>query len=90
MIQLCLNERPHQFLRGDNIEKEKLHWLYLKIYFSRTIGSISTNFDISTKYSCVKGNELLTNKEPFNHPYEQYGILVVYGIIIACANVLIG
>ena len=41
-IQVCLNEGPHPFPRGDNKEIAKIHWPTLKIFFLRTTGPIST------------------------------------------------
>ena len=39
--QVCWNEGPHLFSRGDNYEIAKIHWKNWKIFFSRTAGPIS-------------------------------------------------
>ena len=41
-IQVCSNEGPHPFPREDNYKIAKMHWLKLRILFSRTTGPIST------------------------------------------------
>ena len=48
-IQVCPNEGPRPFPRGDNYEIVKIHWQNLKIFFSRTTGSISSK--LGTKHS---------------------------------------
>ena len=52
-IQVCSNEGPRPFPRGDNYEIVKIHWRNLKIFFSRTTGPISAK--LGTKYPWVKG-----------------------------------
>ena len=52
-IQICSNEGPCHFPRGEN----------LKTFFSRTTGPISTKR--GTKHPWVKGNQVYSNKEPF-------------------------
>ena len=47
-IQVCSNEGPLPFLRRDNCKKVILHSQLLKIFFSRTTGSISNK--IATKH----------------------------------------
>ena len=46
-------ERPYPFPRGDNYKIAKIHWQNLKIFFSRTTGSISTK--LGTNHPLVKG-----------------------------------
>ena len=43
-IQVCSNEGPRPFPRGDNNEIAKIHWQILKIIISRTTGPILTKF----------------------------------------------
>ena len=45
-IQICSNEGPRPFPRRNYYEIAKIHWLNLKILFSRTTGQISTKFGI--------------------------------------------
>ena len=56
-IQVCSNEGPRLFPRGDNGENVKLYWKYLKISFSRTIRPISTKH--GEKSSLGRGNSSL-------------------------------
>ena len=63
-INICSNEGPCPFPMGDNYEIVKIHWRNLKIFFSRTIGPISTN--LGTKYPLVKGIQVSSNEEPIN------------------------
>ena len=41
VIQVCLNEEPHLFPRGNNYKIMNKHWQNFKIIFSRTTGPIS-------------------------------------------------
>ena len=41
-IQVCSNEGPRPFPRGDDYELGKIHWQNFKNLFSRTTGPIST------------------------------------------------
>ena len=59
MIQVCSNEGPNLFLRGDNDKTAK----NFKIFSSRTAGPISTKFD--AKHRWVKGIQVCSNEEPF-------------------------
>ena len=43
-IQVCANEGPRPFPRGDNYKIVKIHWRNIKIFFFRTAGPISTRF----------------------------------------------
>ena len=61
-IQVCSNERPHPFPRGDNYKIVKIHWQNLKIFFSRTNGPISTK--LGTKSPWVKGIQVCANERP--------------------------
>ena len=63
-IQICSNEGPRPFPRGDNYEIAKIHWRNFKIFFSRTTGPIST--EIGTKHPWVKGIQVCSNEEPIN------------------------
>ena len=49
------NEGPRLFTRGDNNEIAKTHWRMLKIFFSRTIGTISTK--LCTKHPFMRFQE---------------------------------
>ena len=51
-IQVCSNEGPHPFPRGDNRKNVKLYWKYFKIFFSRTTGLISSK--PGTKHPWIK------------------------------------
>ena len=59
-IQICSNEGPRPFPRGDNKELAKIHWQTLKIYFLRTTGPISTK--LGTMHPWVKGNQVCSNE----------------------------
>ena len=43
-IQVCSNERPRPFPRGDNSQNVNLYWKCFKIFLSRTTGPFSTKF----------------------------------------------
>ena len=60
---LQMKARPF-LLRGDNYEVEKIHWLNLKIFFSRTTEPISTK--LGTKHPWVKGIQVCLNKGAFS------------------------
>ena len=62
-IQVCSNEGPRPFPRGDNYEIVKIHWRNLKI-FSRTTEPISTK--LGTKHPWVKGIQVCSKEEPIN------------------------
>ena len=51
-IQVCSNEGPHPFPRGDYCEIAKIHRRNSKIFFSRTTEPISTK--LGTKHPWVK------------------------------------
>ena len=53
-IQVCSNEGPRPFPRGDNYELAKIHWRNFKIFISRTTGPISTK--LRKKASLGDGN----------------------------------
>ena len=59
-IQVCSNEVPQPFPRGDNYEIVKIH----SYQISRTTGPISTN--LGTKHPWVKGIQVCSNEEPIN------------------------
>ena len=48
-MQVCSNERPSPFPRGDNYEIVKTHWRHLKIFHSKTTGPVSMK--LGTKYA---------------------------------------
>ena len=60
-IQVCTNEGPRPFPRGDYFEIVKTHWWKLKI-FSRTTEPISTK--LGTKHPWVKGIQVYSNEGP--------------------------
>ena len=60
-VQVCLNERPRPFQRGDNWEIIKINRQLFKIFFSRTTRPISTK--LGTKYPLVKGIPVCSNEE---------------------------
>ena len=51
-MRTCSNEGPRHFPRGDNYEIAKIYWRNLKIFFSRSTGTISTI--LSTMHPWVK------------------------------------
>ena len=61
-IQICSNEGPCHFLRGDNNEIAKIHWWTFKILFSIITGQISTK--LGTKHTWIKGIEDSSNEGP--------------------------
>ena len=61
-IQVCSNEGPHPFPRGDNCEIVKIHWQYLKIFFSRTTEPFSTK--LGTKHPWMNGFQICSNEGP--------------------------
>ena len=61
-IQVCSNEGPRPFPRGDNNEIAKIHWRNSKIFFSRTNEPISTK--LGTKHPWVKGIQVCSNEGP--------------------------
>ena len=61
-IQVCSNEGPRSFPRGNNYEVVKIHWQNLKIFFSRTTEPISNKF--GTKHPWVKGIQFFQMKGP--------------------------
>ena len=61
-IQVCSNEGPCPFPRGDNFEIAKIHWQNLKIFFSRTTWPISIENGI--KHPWVKGIQICSNEGP--------------------------
>ena len=63
-IQVCSNEEPRPFPRGDNSKNVKLYWKYFKI-FSRTIGPISTK--LGTMNPWMEGIQVCSNAGP--HPF---------------------
>ena len=60
-IQVCSNEGPRSFPRGDNYEIAKIHYRNLKIC-SRTIGPISIK--LCTKHPWVKEIQVCSNEGP--------------------------
>ena len=65
-IQICSNEGPCPFPRGDNSEIVKLNWKYFKIFFSRITGPIWTK--LSTKHPWVERIQVCSNAGPSPSP----------------------
>ena len=65
-IQVCSNEGPRPFPRGDNYEIVKIHWWNFKIFLSRTTEPFSTK--LVTKHSWVKGIQVCSNEWPRPFP----------------------
>ena len=65
-IQVCSNEGPCPFPKGDNYEIVKIHWWNVKVFFSRTTGPISTK--LCTKHPWVKGIQVCSNEGPRPFP----------------------
>ena len=61
-IQVWSNEGPRPFPRGDNCEIVKIHWQYLKIFFSRTTEPFSTK--LGTKHPWMNGFQICSNEGP--------------------------
>ena len=61
-IQICSNEGPRFFPRGDNYKIVKINWWNLKIFFSRTAKPIWTK--LSTTHPWVKGIQICSNEGP--------------------------
>ena len=66
-IQVCSNEGPCPFPRGDNYEIVKIHWQCLEISYSRTTGPISIK--LGTKHPWVKRIQVYSNEGP--HPFSK-------------------
>ena len=62
-VQVCSNEGPCHFPRGDNYKIAKIHKRNLH-YFYRTTEPISTN--LGTKHPWMKGIEILFKWQPIN------------------------
>ena len=73
-IQVCSNEGPQPFLRGDNSKNIKIISKTLKIFFFRTTGSISTK--LGTKYAWVVMIQVCSNEGPQPSP-SGYNIEIV-------------
>ena len=67
-IQVCTNEGPHLFPRGDNYEIVKIHWKYFKIFFSIATEPISTKFGTKHPWVHVMGIQIHKNKGPCPFP----------------------
>ena len=59
-IQVCSNDGPRPFPRGDNKKIAKIHWPTWKIFFLRTTGPISTK--LNTKHPWLMGNHVYSNE----------------------------
>jgi hypothetical protein len=59
-IQVCSNKGPGPLLRGDNHKNVKIGWGHLKIFFSRTTGTILTKLSIN--HSWGKGIQVCANE----------------------------
>ena len=63
-FQICSNEGPSSFSRGDSYKMVKIHWRNLEIFVSRTTEPISTK--LGTKHPWVKGIQVSSNEEKLN------------------------
>jgi hypothetical protein len=61
-IHVSSNEGNSPSLRGDNSGRVKMHWQFLKIFFSRT--SRPNLVKLITNYPCVKGIQISSNEGP--------------------------
>jgi hypothetical protein len=61
-IQVCSKEGDSPSPRGDNSERVKIHWKFLKVFFSKTSGS--KLIKLGTYYPWVKEIQVWTNKGP--------------------------
>jgi hypothetical protein len=59
-FQVCSHEEDCPFPRGDNSKSVKIHWTFLKIFFSRT--SQPNSIRLGTNYPWVKGIQFCSNK----------------------------
>ena len=76
-IQICSNEGPCFFSRGDNYKMVKIHWRNLKIFFSRTTEPISTK--LGTKHPWMKGIQVYSNEGPRPFPRaDNYEIVKIH------------
>ena len=76
-IQVCSNEGPCSFSRGDNYKMVKIHWRNLKIFFSRTTEPISTK--LGTKHPWMKGIQVYSNEGPRPFPRaDNYEIVKIH------------
>jgi hypothetical protein len=79
-FQVSSNEGDRPSPRGDNSERVKMHWKFLKI-FSRT--SRSNSIKLGTNYPWIKGIQVYSNKGPGplqrgdNHKNVKMGLLWV-------------
>ena len=62
LIQVCSNEGPRPFPKGDNYKIVKILWQNLDKFPSRITGPISTK--LRTKHPWVKGIQVCSNKLP--------------------------
>ena len=61
-VSSLFKERDYPSPRGDNSKRVKMHWKFLKIFFSRT--SWPNSIKLVTNYSWVKGIQVCSNKWP--------------------------
>jgi hypothetical protein len=61
-IQVCTNEGDSPSPRGDNSGRVKIHWKFLKIFFSNT--SWPNSIKLGTNYHWVMGIQVCSNKGP--------------------------
>jgi hypothetical protein len=61
-IQVCSNEGDCPSPRGDNSKTIKIHWKFLKIFFSIT--SRPNSIKLGTHHPCVKVIQVCSNKGP--------------------------
>ena len=67
-IQVCSNEGPRPFPRGDNKEIAKIHVRTFKIFFLKTTEPISTK--LGTKHPWVMGIHVSSKEGPRPFPRE--------------------
>jgi hypothetical protein len=58
-IQVSSNEWDSTSPKGDNSKRVKIHWKFLKIFFSRT--SRPNSIKLGTNYLWMKGNQVCPN-----------------------------
>jgi hypothetical protein len=61
-FQVCSNEGDCPSPREDISESVKIHWKFLKIFFSRS--SRPNSIKLGTNYPCVKGIQFCSNEGP--------------------------
>ena len=65
-IQVCLNEGPHLFPRGDDNKLGNVHWRNLKIFFSRTDEPIKKTHKLGNPLGYEDSSLLKWRATPFS------------------------